>query len=374
MSSINSRPIADVVAAARTLTGKVEYTEKDCELVDWLQEQEVTSEADLLALSEFSFQAIQRAPGATLILFDALRKIRDEHLLPVVPKPKATQKQQCSSSSDKGTKARLVEIYVQGPVGTITLSNDSKRNALSHKMCAQISEALNQCCAASVRVIILRAHPGAKVWSAGHDVRDFKRIDGSSALSGQAVFQDPVSRNDALVSLLSNIQEVNVPVIGCIEGSVWGAGTDICACCDVLVGTPSVTFSVTPAKFGLPYNASGMEQFTQVLPLHVVKWMFFSAMPLSSDEALRYGFLNAIVAPEQLTQKAEEMAGIIASRAPLVVTLLKKQLRGLAKAASLSPDAFEELHEMRKKAWMSDDMEEGVQAFFEKRDPKFQGI
>jgi len=193
-------------------------------------------------------------------------------------------------------------------------------------------------------------------------------------MSGQAVFQDPLSRQDAFVSLLCKIQDVKVPVIGCIEGSVWGAATDICACCDVLVGTPSVTFSITPAKFGLPYNASGMAHFTQVLPLHVVKWMFVSAMPLSSEEALRYGFLNAIVPPEQLTQKAEEMAGIIASRAPLVVTLLKKQLLGLASAASLSPDAFEELHEMRKKAWMSDDMEEGVHAFFEKRNPKFQGI
>jgi len=159
--SINSRPIADVVAIARTLTGKVENIEKDRELVDWLREQEVTTEADLLALSEFSFQAIQRAPGATLMLFDALQKIRNEHTLPAAPKPKSTQREQCSSSPDKGTKARLVEIYVQGLIGTITLSNDAKRNALSHKMCAQLSQALDQCCAASVRVIILRAHAGS---------------------------------------------------------------------------------------------------------------------------------------------------------------------------------------------------------------------
>lgn len=362
----DSRDIADVVAAARTLTGKAKNIDKERELVDWLREQEITCEADLLSLSDSSFQSIQKAPGATLVLFDALQQIRTEQ-------PVTTQARSSGSSLKKNTKA-CVELNVQGLIGTVTLSNEEKRNALSHQVCTELALALDQCCAAGVRVIMLRARPGVKVWSAGHDIRDFKRIDGSSAQAGEAIFQDPLSQQDAFVQLLNKIRGLKVPVMACLEGSVWGAATDICACCDVLVGTPSVTFAITPSKIGLPYNASGMTHFVQVLPLHVVKWMFFSGMPLSADEALRYGFLNIIVPPQELTQKAEEMAGVIASRAPLVVTLLRKQLLGLASATTLSPDAFEEMHEMRKQTWRSEDMEEGVRAFFEKRQPKFQGI
>merc|ERR1712007_132201 len=106
---------------------------------------------------------------------------------------------------------------------------------------------------------------------------------------------------------------------GCVEGSVWGAATDICACCDVLVGTSSVTFAITPAKIGLPYNSSGMAHFIHILPMHVVKMMLFSALPLTAEEAACYGFLNCIVLPELLTEKTEEIAGVIASRAPLVI-------------------------------------------------------
>ena len=67
------------------------------------------------------------------------------------------------------------------------------------------------------------------------------------------------------------------------------------------------------------------------------------------------------------------MANIIASRAPLVVHLLKRQLLCMSPAPSLTPEVFEELHEKRKQTWCSNDMEEGVRAFFAKRPPCFRG-
>ena len=77
---------------------------------------------------------------------------------------------------------------------------------------------------------------------------------------------------------------------------------------------------------------------------------------------------------EQLSEKAHEMAAAIASRAPLVVGLLKKQLTTLSQTAALSPDLFEELHELRRSAWLSQDMQEGVSAFFQKRGAHFKGL
>ena len=63
----------------------------------------------------------------------------------------------------------------------------------------------------------------------------------------------------------------------------------------------------------------------------------------------------------------------MAGRAPLAVQVLKLQLKNLSQAAAVSPDAFEAMHEMRKEAWSSADMQEGVSAFFEKRQAKFLG-
>lgn len=164
-------------------------------------------------------------------------------------------------------------------------------------------------------------------------------------------------------------------------------------------------------------------ELAQVMPLHIVKWMFFSGEPISADQALQIGFLNDVVPVEKLEQRTgqdvtdwvfscwscriltrwglkkhhvssvipsiwnspilwspwvswvrtQEMAHIIASRAPLVVHLLKRQLLCMSPAPSLTPEVFEELHEKRKQTWSSNDMEEGVQAFFAKRPPSFRG-
>ena len=88
--------------------------------------------------------------------------------------------------------------------------------------------------------------------------------------------------------------------------------------------------------------------------------MFFTSTPLVAEQALQYGFLNAVVPSSDLTRCAEDLARTIASRAPLVINVLKRQLKHLSNPPAISVQAFEELHEMRKQAWSSNDMEEGV--------------
>jgi len=365
-----ARSIAEVVKAARAMTGKPALA-SDEELVEWLKGQEVFCETDLLNLSDTAWAAVQRAPGATLVLLDALEHLRARPR-PGAAFPEAPPIQRQNSGSICGKSA--VEMEVHGFIGIITMCNESKRNALSQHVCDELSGLLDRCCSAGVRVVILRSSPGVKVWSSGHDVRDFKRVDGSDARSfGKSKFQDPLSCEDSFVKLLDRIRNLPVPVLGSIEGTVWGGATDICACCDVLIATPQTTFAITPAKIGLPYNHSGMSHFIQVMPLHIVKWMFFSGEPISADQALQIGFLNDVVPVEKLEQRTQEMAHIIASRAPLVVHLLKRQLLCMSPAPSLTPEVFEELHEKRKQTWSSNDMEEGVQAFFAKRPPSFRG-
>jgi len=357
-------PIKELVAEARALTGKP-ATPNDKLLEQYLSDNEVTSMDDFQNLSDCSFTMLLQQPFATLVMADALRQLRRQRVRQSSPPSKRPRLEHAPSS--------LCSTSIEGHIGTVTMAHNEKRNALGARLCSDIERGLEECTVAGVRVVVLRALPGVTVWSAGHDIREFHRSNGSTAQSGSGAFNDPLSRNDPFVQLLQRIRDCPVPIIAAVEGGVWGGACDIVATCDIVVAVPESTFAITPAKMGLPYHASGMAHFLGVLPLHIIKWMFFSSSALTAEEAARFGFLTACVPAEQLTATVTEMALTIASRAPLVVSLLKKQLTALSQSSALSPDLFEELHELRKNAWLSEDMQEGVSAFFAKRVPHFQG-
>ncbi|MGB7912411.1 MAG: enoyl-CoA hydratase-related protein [Desulfobaccales bacterium] len=98
-------------------------------------------------------------------------------------------------------------------IGTITFNNDSKRNALSGDFIHELIKALNEMIYHSVRVVILRANPGAAIWSAGHDIGELPKQG-----------RDPLSYNDPLEQAIRAIQRCPAPVIAMMEGSVWGGG------------------------------------------------------------------------------------------------------------------------------------------------------
>lgn len=290
--------IEDVILKARKLTSRPS-TNKDAELVEYLKEQEVLNAKDFFALSDESFDVVTRHHSVTLVMADALRGLRHERArLAQTLAPHAVTKD--NAGSEDQNREPLCTLVINEWVGTITMTHNSKRNALGMKLCSEIVSCLERCCSAGVRAIILRALPGVSVWSAGHDMREFGRSNGSSAQTGDGKFNDPLSRNDPFVQLLTEIRGCQVPVIAAVEGGVWGGACDIIACCDVVVATSKTTFCITPAKVGLPYHASGMTHFLGVLPLHVIKWMFFSSAPLTGDEAHKYGFVNVCVPADQV--------------------------------------------------------------------------
>lgn len=103
----------------------------DEELVEWLEEQEVSCETDFLNLSDVAWAAVQRAPGATLVLVDALEQVRQR---PKLQKPsEAPSIQRQNSGSLSGGKS-AVEMEVHGFIGIITMCNETKRNALSQQL------------------------------------------------------------------------------------------------------------------------------------------------------------------------------------------------------------------------------------------------
>jgi methylmalonyl-CoA decarboxylase len=247
-------------------------------------------------------------------------------------------------------------------IGTIKFINYSKRNSLSSEMILEIVDSFIEFKKKKARAVILRAEKGVKVWSAGYDITELAK-PGS----------DPLSYDNPLELLLRTIESFPAPVIAMIEGSVWGGACELAFTCDILIGSPNVTFAITPSKIGVPYNFNGILHFLNILGMSAVKEMFFTAKPMSAEKAERLGLLNYLVSFEDLESFTYDFVKEIIKNSPLAIEVIKEQLNILGKAHPLSPSAFERIAQLRKVVYQSDDYKEGIKAFMEKRIPKFSG-
>jgi methylmalonyl-CoA decarboxylase len=256
----------------------------------------------------------------------------------------------------------LIHTELSEQIGTITFNNPKQHNVLSKKMVDEVLDAIEALQKSKARVIILRAAKGAKVWSAGHDVNELP-------LPGR----DPLSYNDPLVTVLREIQKISLPIIAMIEGSVWGGACDLALSCDILIGARSSSICMTPAKIGVPYNASGILHFINIMGVNIAKEMFFTAQPLTAEKARKAGILNHLVEDDELEEFTFNLARTITQNSPLTIAVIKEQIRLLASAYPLSPNTFERVQGLRRVVYDSKDYAEGINAFHEKRKPCFTG-
>ncbi len=256
----------------------------------------------------------------------------------------------------------LILSEVTKQIGIITLNNPVKKNALTSDMLNELIIALREFEEQSVRTVIIRAEKGVKVWSAGHDIDELP-------LNGV----DPLGQEKPLERALNAIQIFPAPVIAMVEGSVWGGACDLAITCDIVIGSPDCSFAITPAKIGVPYNASGILHFINRLGLSHAKEMFFTGSPIDSETALHFGIINHIVENEKINDFTFELATKISRNSPLSISVIKEQFRILTNAHPITPNAFEHIESLRRKVYCSEDYQEGIKSFKEKRNPDFKG-
>jgi methylmalonyl-CoA decarboxylase len=256
----------------------------------------------------------------------------------------------------------LVLQSVTDSIGTLTFNQSEKRNALSRALIEELISSLASLEAASIRAVVLRAAPGSTVWSAGHDVKELP-----------AAGHDPLTYSDPLRRAVRAVESFPAPVLALIEGSVWGGACELALTCDLLIAAPDVTFAITPARMGVPYNMSGMLNFMKMIPMPVLKEMLFTGHPISAQRALAAGAINHIVPAAELNSFVYELASRIAETSPLCVGVIKEELRLLSESNVLSSETFERVQDLRRRVYDSHDYEEGIRAFLAKRKPNFKG-
>ena len=254
-----------------------------------------------------------------------------------------------------------VIVEAANEIGTITL-NRPKVNALSAELIEEVTHALDAMKAHNLRVVILRAMPGVKVFSAGHEVTELPTNG-----------RDPLTYNDPLRAVIREIQHHPCPVVAMIEGSVWGGACEMVMSCDLIVAGDDSTFAITTAKLGVPYNISGIQNFLNAGGMPRCEEMLFTAEPIGARRLLERGMVSRAVPRDQLESTTREIAEQIAKNSPLVVSLLKEEIRLLSVSHNLGAETYERVQAMRREVYDSEDYQEGIRSFYEKRSPQFHG-
>lgn len=260
------------------------------------------------------------------------------------------------------TALAMVAATLEKRIAVLTLNNPGKQNALSKELIDELCASLEEMRRRAARVIILRAAAGATVFSSGHDVRELPTNG-----------RDPLTYNDPLRRLIRMIELFPAPVIAMVEGSVWGGACELVMSCDLIVAGDDSMFAITPAKWGVPYNISGVQNFLNTGGMPLCKEMLFTAQPVAAARLVEQGIVSHAVRREELESLTQSIAEQIAQNSPLVISLLKEELRLLSASHNLSPETFERVQSLRRQVYDSKDYQEGIRAFLEKRAPRFEG-
>jgi enoyl-CoA hydratase/carnithine racemase len=244
----------------------------------------------------------------------------------------------------------------------LTISNPQKRNALDHAILDGIAAATRE--HAGARCLVLTGSHG--MFSAGYDIGDIPA----------EVFADRAEKLVAhpFTAAIDALEACDVPIVAALTGHTIGGGLELALVCDFRIAHDGILLGMPPAKLGLVYSHTGLRRFIDAIGAPRTRELFLLGRNVDAATALGWGLVNRVVPESQLEETALQIAGELAANAPLSVRGNKRVMRELLRAeGELDPDVERELIALREACFHSEDMQEGVRAFAEKRPPRWRG-
>lgn len=249
-----------------------------------------------------------------------------------------------------------IQFKIDGHIATITLNRPAKLNAVTPEMAEAIVEAVNECnVSATIRCVIITG-AGERAFCAGSDIQE---LDGYET---PWQFRNRPDYCDAIRALLK-------PSIAAVNGYCFGGGLETAMSCDIRIASENAQFAAPEIKLGWIGGGGMATYLSRSAGASNAALMIMTGDPVSAEKALAWGLVSDVVTQADLAAKAQELARVIASRAPIAAETAKLNLK--ASGAMPLEKAIEYERDLQTICFATSDASEGRAAFKEKRQPVF---
>jgi enoyl-CoA hydratase/carnithine racemase len=254
-----------------------------------------------------------------------------------------------------------LRVEKSGPVCVVTLNRPQVRNAISIELMNELIDVMAKLDSdTAVRGVIITG--GREYFAAGADLNEALQI--KTAEQGLDYFRRWHRVCDAL-------EMSKKPVIAAIEGFCMTGGCELALACDLRVGAAGSTYAITSSRIGTVAGAGGTQRLPRIVGQAYALEILFAAEPFSAEDAYRMGLINRLTAKGGALAEARQMVELYATRAPLSLALVKRAVhRGMQMdlASGLEFETF-----LVSTIYGTEDKQEGISAFLEKRKADFKG-
>src|SRR5271157_3830964 len=287
-----------------------------------------------------------------------------------------------SASPRELADGKLLIDEPAGGVVRLTISNPAKRNALDHPILDAITTTLSELATWDDAV-------GASSWPASSDTGEQDArcvvITGAHGMFsagydiGEIPEEEFEERAERLVAhpfteAIDALEAFPHPTLAVLGGHTIGGGLELALSCDLRVALQDIKLGMPPAKLGLVYSHTGLRRFLDAIGAPRTRELFLLGRYIDAPTALAWGLVNRIATAEQLEAEALELAVELAGNAPLAQRGNKHVIASLLTAESELPlEVEQELIELRRASFASQDLREGMRAFAQRRPPNWRG-
>lgn len=269
-----------------------------------------------------------------------------------------------SNASQTATAGAVLLESRRDAIAILILNRPEKLNALNSELSTALNDALARIAEDdSVRAVVLSG--AGRAFCAGGDLLAI----GRGRERNETAELEPILR--AGMQAVLKMRVMPQPVIAAVNGSAAGAGMNIALAADIRIAADAATFGQSFSRVGLFPDYGGTYFLPELAGPSVAAEMFYTGDMIDSQTALRLGIVSRVVPAAQLETEVTSLAQKIAQGPPLAIRALKKVL--FAARKDELEKALEQEVQQQMKCFHSQDCSEGIRAFFEKRQPNFQG-
>jgi len=253
-----------------------------------------------------------------------------------------------------------IRVDHEDAVTVVTVNRPDKRNSLNATVRSEILLVLDELRGRDATRIVVFTGAGDKAFVAGADIGEFAErtpLQQRAAMSGRRVFDE--------------IAAFPKPTIAMINGFALGGGCELALACDIRVAAETARMGQPEINLGIIPGGGGTQRLPRVVGTGQALRLILSGEIIDAQEALRIGLVEMVFPVAELRASTLRLAGAMASKSPVALQMAKAAVRAAAEMPMSAGLAYET--ELFVTCFASEDKQEGVAAFLEKRSPEFRG-